>query len=76
MRFLTGRAVGLTLGGGFARGLAHLGVIRAMREMGIPIDAIGGASMGSIVGAMWDQGWSYDRILAETRAGCENFSMI
>ena len=72
VRFLTGRAVGLTLGGGFARGLAHLGVIRAMRELGIPIDAIGGASMGSIVGAMWDQGWSEDRILAETRAGCEN----
>ena len=71
VRFLTGRAVGLTLGGGFARGLAHLGVIRAMHDMGIPIDAIGGSSMGSLVGALWNQGWSYDRILTETRAGCE-----
>ncbi len=71
VRFLTGRAVGLTLGGGFARGLAHLGVIRAMVDLGIPIDAIGGSSMGSLVGALWNQGWDYDRIIAETRAGCE-----
>jgi predicted acylesterase/phospholipase RssA len=61
----------ITLGGGFARGLAHLGVIRAMVDLGIPIDAIGGSSMGSLVGALWNQGWDYDRIMAETRAGCE-----
>ena len=70
-RFLTGRAVGVALGGGFARGLAHLGVIRAMHELGMPIDAIGGSSMGSLVGALWVQGWDFDRIVAETRAGCE-----
>ena len=70
-RFLTGRAVGVALGGGFARGLAHLGVLRAMHDLGIPIDAIGGSSMGSLVAALWVQGWDYDRIVAETRAGCE-----
>lgn len=70
-RFLTGRAVGIALGGGFARGLAHLGVIRAMHDLGMPIDAIGGSSMGSLVAALWVQGWDYDRIVAETRAGCE-----
>ncbi|MEI6669287.1 MAG: patatin-like phospholipase family protein [Acidobacteriota bacterium] len=49
-RFLTGRAVGLVLGGGGARGFAHLGVIRAFREAGVPIDAVGGTSMGAIIG--------------------------
>ena len=50
-RFLSGRAVGLVLGGGGARGFAHLGVIRALQEAGVPIDAVGGTSMGSVIGA-------------------------
>lgn len=50
-RLLTGKAIGLVLGSGGARGFAHLGVIRALREAGIPIDLIGGCSMGAIVGA-------------------------
>jgi predicted acylesterase/phospholipase RssA/CRP-like cAMP-binding protein len=48
-RFLTGNAVGLVLGGGGARGFAHIGVVRAMHELGIPIDVVGGASAGSIM---------------------------
>ena len=59
-RFLTGGAVGLVLGGGGARGFAHLGVVRALREAGIPIDAVGGSSQGAIVAAAvamdWDDG--------------------
>jgi lysophospholipid hydrolase len=43
-RYLCGRSVGLVLSGGGARGLAHLGVIKAMNEQGIPIDFIGGTS--------------------------------
>ncbi|HEY7055712.1 MAG TPA: cyclic nucleotide-binding domain-containing protein, partial [Vicinamibacterales bacterium] len=66
-RFLTGRAVGLALGGGFARGLAHLGVFRALRELNIPIDAIGGSSMGAIIAAQWALGREAPRILHETR---------
>ena len=50
-RFLSGRAVGLVLGGGGARGFAHIGVIRALREGGVPIDAIGCTSMGAVIGA-------------------------
>jgi NTE family protein len=50
-RLIVGRSVGLVLSGGGARGLAHVGVVQALREHGIPIDAIGGASMGAIVGA-------------------------
>ncbi|XP_076455375.1 patatin-like phospholipase domain-containing protein 7 isoform X2 [Babylonia areolata] len=52
-RFLTGTSIGLVLGGGGARGLAHVGMIKAMQEAGIPIDMIGGTSMGSFIGALW-----------------------
>ena len=55
-RFLTGRAVGLVLGGGGARGFAHIGVIRALREAGVPIDAIGGTSMGAVIAAQYAMG--------------------
>lgn len=48
--------VGLVLGGGGARGLAHIGVIRYLQEHGIRIDAIAGTSMGAIVGAMYASG--------------------
>lgn len=51
VRSLTGRTVGLVLGGGGARGFAHIGVIRALREAGIPIDAVGGTSMGAVIAA-------------------------
>ena len=67
-RFLTGRAVGVALGGGFARGLAHLGVFRALDERQVPIDAIGGSSMGAIIAAQWTLGREPSRILQETRA--------
>jgi NTE family protein/lysophospholipid hydrolase len=56
-RFLTGNAVGTVLGGGGARGLAHIGVIRALREAGVPIDLIGGTSMGALIGAQPALGW-------------------
>lgn len=50
-RLLNGKAVGLVLGGGGARGFAHLGILRALREARIPIDLVGGCSIGAIVGA-------------------------
>jgi NTE family protein len=64
VRILTGRAVGLVLSGGGARGFAHLGVVRALREHGVPIDLVGGASMGGILAAGVASGWS-DAELAE-----------
>jgi predicted acylesterase/phospholipase RssA/CRP-like cAMP-binding protein len=72
VRFLTGRAIGLTLGGGFARSLAHVGVYRAFTDLGIPVDAIGGASMGALVGALLAMGWDSERIVREVSAGCAN----
>lgn len=49
-RILGGVSTGLVLSGGGARGFAHLGVIRALREHGVPIDIIGGSSIGSVMG--------------------------
>lgn len=49
-RFIAGKAVGLVLAGGGARGFAHVGIIRAMHEQGIPIDLIGGTSSGGMIG--------------------------
>lgn len=61
-RVLAGKAVGVVLGGGGARGLAHIGIVRALREAGIPIDAVGGTSMGASVAAQYAMGWDPERI--------------
>lgn len=50
-RFLLGKAFGVVLSGGMARGLGHLGVLRALEELDIPVDYIAGNSMGSIISA-------------------------
>jgi predicted acylesterase/phospholipase RssA len=52
-------AIGVVFGGGGARGLAHIGVVRALREAGVPIDMIGGTSMGAVMGSLvaMDQNW-------------------
>ncbi|XP_025195605.1 neuropathy target esterase sws isoform X3 [Melanaphis sacchari] len=52
-RWLTGTSVGLVLGGGGARGAAHIGMIKAIQEAGIPIDMVGGVSIGAFMGAVW-----------------------
>ncbi|KAL3280386.1 hypothetical protein HHI36_017872 [Cryptolaemus montrouzieri] len=54
-RWLTGKSVGLVLGGGGARGSAHVGMIKAIQEAGIPIDMVGGVSIGAFMGALWCQ---------------------
>ena len=50
-RTMAGRAVGVVFGGGGARGFAHLGVLRALEELGVPIDMVGGTSMGAPLAA-------------------------
>lgn len=50
-RLSTGNGVGVVFGGGGARGFAHLGVVKAMAELGVPIDAVSGASMGAVLAA-------------------------
>ncbi len=60
-RRFAGRAIGLALSGGGARGLAHIGVIRALQENQIPVDAVAGTSFGSIIGAMFslERDWQH-----------------
>ena len=57
-RYVTGRAVALALSGGGARGFGHIGVLRALREGGIPIDMVGGTSIGAIIAAGAALEWS------------------
>jgi predicted acylesterase/phospholipase RssA/CRP-like cAMP-binding protein len=68
-RLLSGRAVGLVLGGGGARGFGHIGVVRALREAGVPIDMVGGTSMGGAMAAQCAMGWEYDEMVRRNLAG-------
>ena len=54
--------VGLVLSGGAARGLAHIGVLNALEEQGIRIDAIAGTSMGAVVGGLYASGYKIDEL--------------
>ncbi len=56
-RVLTGQSVGLVLSGGGARAYAHVGAVRALRERGVPIDFVGGVSMGAVIAAGVAMGW-------------------
>jgi NTE family protein len=66
-RMLTGRGVGLVLSGGGARGFAHIGIVKALREAGVPIDLVGGTSMGGILGAGVAQCWSVEELTERFR---------
>ena len=57
------KKLGLALGGGGVRGLAHVGVIRALEREGIAIDCIAGSSVGSLVGAAYAAGFRGDRLV-------------
>src|SRR3989440_9403687 len=59
--------VGLALGGGFARGFAHLGVLQVLEQNRIPISCIAGTSVGSILGAAYASGAPLERIIATCR---------
>ncbi|MDX1555193.1 MAG: patatin-like phospholipase family protein, partial [Xanthomonadales bacterium] len=54
--------IGLALGGGGARGGAHIGVLRVLEELRVPVDYIAGTSMGSIVGALYSSGMEVDEL--------------
>lgn len=62
-----GPKIGLTLSGGGARGLAHIGILEAIDSAGLKIDYLTGTSMGSIVGALYAMGYSGDSIEAVAR---------
>jgi CRP-like cAMP-binding protein len=66
-RCAIGAGVGLVLGGGGARGCAHLGVLRALGEAGVPIDWVGGTSIGAILAGAVALGLSPDEAAAQCR---------
>uniref|UniRef100_A0A8C4Q0J5 lysophospholipase n=1 Tax=Eptatretus burgeri TaxID=7764 RepID=A0A8C4Q0J5_EPTBU len=66
-RVLTGNAVALVLGGGGARGCAQLGVLQAVTEAGIPIDMVGGTSIGAFMGALYAEERDVSRMRTRAR---------
>lgn len=54
--------IGLVLSGGAARGMAHIGVLKALEEQGIRIDAIAGTSMGAVIGGLYASGYKIDEL--------------
>lgn len=61
------KKIGLTLSGGGARGLGHLGVIKALEEVGVTPDIISGTSAGALIGAFYSAGYSTDAIIKITK---------
>lgn len=60
--------IGLVLGGGGAKGAAHIGVLRVLEEMNIPVDCVAGTSMGALVGATYAAGVPPERIESQVLA--------
>ncbi|XP_060126384.1 patatin-like phospholipase domain-containing protein 7 isoform X3 [Zootoca vivipara] len=75
-RVLTGNAVALVLGGGGARGCSQVGVIRALNEAGIPVDMIGGTSIGSFMGALYAEERSYTQMRIKARQWAMNMNSV
>ena len=66
-RLVSGHGRGLVLAGGGARGVAHLGVLRALHEAGHAFDAVGGTSIGAIIGAGLACGWELEAMTENLR---------
>uniref|UniRef100_A0A8C8FF28 lysophospholipase n=1 Tax=Oncorhynchus tshawytscha TaxID=74940 RepID=A0A8C8FF28_ONCTS len=71
-RVLTGNSIAVVLGGGGARGCSHVGVIKAMEEAGIPIDIVGGTSIGSFIGALYAE----ERSAVRTKQRAREWSKV
>ncbi|XP_068130652.1 patatin-like phospholipase domain-containing protein 6 [Hyperolius riggenbachi] len=65
-RALTGNTIALVLGGGGARGFSHVGIIKALEEADIPVDMVGGTSMGALVGGVYAEERNSDRTAERT----------
>ncbi|CAH1271621.1 PNPLA7 [Branchiostoma lanceolatum] len=75
-RFLTGTSVALVLGGGGARGASHIGVMRVLQEQGIPVDIIGGTSIGALMGALWAEERNWRAVADRARGFFSNMTSI
>jgi len=71
------KTVGLALGSGAARGLAHIGVLEVLEKEGIPVDMIAGTSMGALIGAVYAQGKNANQIKdLAMELGPKRFSLL
>jgi NTE family protein len=61
-------AIGVALGGGFARGIAHIGVLKVLEEEGIPVRIVAGTSVGALIGACYCSGLSVDELEGVARS--------
>ncbi len=66
-RLATGNGLGVVLGGGGAKGLAHIGALQALKDAGLECDRIGGASMGSIIAGLVARGDGHDEMLSAAK---------
>jgi NTE family protein len=66
-RFVAGSAVNIVLAGGGARGFAHIGVLKALQEAGVPFDYVAGTSMGGIVAAGLAMEWGIEELTERVR---------
>ncbi|KAM7350594.1 patatin like phospholipase domain containing sws isoform 3-T3 [Cochliomyia hominivorax] len=73
-RWLTGNSIGLVLGGGGARGAAHIGMLKAIQEAGIPIDMVGGVSIGALMGALWCSERNITTVTQKAREWCKKMT--
>lgn len=75
-RRLCGKSIGVVLGGGGARGISHLGVLRALSEQGIPVDMVGGTSIGSLVGGLYAREGDLVSTYGRTKRFCGRMSTL
>jgi NTE family protein len=71
-RLITGHAVGIVMAGGGARAFTHIGVLKALRASGVPIDLVGGTSMGAIVAAAVAARWTDEELVERFRRSFVN----
>ncbi|XP_029392565.1 patatin-like phospholipase domain-containing protein 7 [Mus pahari] len=75
-RMLTGNAIALVLGGGGARGCAQVGILRALAECGVPVDIIGGTSIGAFMGALFAEERSYSQTRIRAKQWAEGMTSM
>uniref|UniRef100_A0A667XC68 lysophospholipase n=1 Tax=Myripristis murdjan TaxID=586833 RepID=A0A667XC68_9TELE len=75
-RVLTGNSIALVLGGGGARGCSQVGILRALNEAGIPVDMVGGTSIGSLMGALYAEEKNNSRMRIRAREWAMDMTSI
>uniref|UniRef100_A0A2I3RWT3 lysophospholipase n=1 Tax=Pan troglodytes TaxID=9598 RepID=A0A2I3RWT3_PANTR len=75
-RVLTGNAIALVLGGGGARGCAQVGILKALAECGIPVDMVGGTSIGAFMGALYSEERNYSQMRIRAKQWAEGMTSM